>query len=61
MWDFSWEEMLCVHEGFGVTVTSPVAACLLAPGPAKAVRLLVQASMAAWGGCGTSTRDGGGP
>ena len=60
-WDPSWEEMLCMHEGFGVTVTSPMPGCLLAPRPAKAVRLLLQAPTAAWGGCGTSKHDGGGP
>lgn len=54
-WDPSWEQILCMHEGFGVTVDSPMLYCRLAPGTAKAVRLLFQAPTAVWG-----QYDGGG-
>jgi len=55
MWEPSWEEMLCMHDGFGVTVASAVRGCLLAPGLAKAARLLLQALMAEWVGVGQAS------
>lgn len=58
-WDPSREEMLCMTEMFGGTVTSPVPGCLLAPGSAK--RLLLREPTAVWGGCRNSKRDGFGP